>query len=996
MGKKLIACAALLAAFAFSAFAQSSADLAPVADTVTAMMREKTGIKAKVAVDKVVRRGNLTDVYFTQGFSDFGWTDSDIASLRSIITSEMKENYPSFKLGELFVRSVNVKDLAAPALHNSGAPSAYKYRYTDPRAKAEPFIEQVGAPVYGKGMSGRYIAMWQSHGRYYETDTHRWEWQRAPTERTVEDMYTQSYVIPFLIPMLENAGAYVLTPRERDVQRNEVVADNDPAFAGPRTGDVRRAGTYVESGAWSDAGEGFADSKAVYAGVDNPFRMGTARKAEVVKTAVPTASIKWDLSVPESGSYALYISYKTFDNSSTHAHYTVHHRGGATEYNVNQKRGGSTWIYVGTFEFEKGGDAYVTLDNSTPAGKKFERKSVVSADAVKIGGGMGKIARGEDDEPLEQHVTSGMPAFTEGAMYWMQWAGVDTTIIRGWDDDYTVDYASRGAWVAMMSQEKNIPFDLSLAFHTDAGTTMDDGIIGSLSIYTLLADGSRKLPDGKDRMVGRHLAGVVQDQICNDVWADFAPEWNKRMLWDRSYSESRTPAVPAMLLEFLSHQNFADMKYGLDPGFRFTVSRAIYKGFLKFLSDMYGAPYVVQPLPVNTFSVEFGREGFARLSWNATEDDKEPTATPTGYIVYTRVDDGPFDAGKTVTTTSVEMPVTPGHIYSYKVVAFNDGGKSFPSEILATGIPSVAKARKVMIVNNFDRISAPTWFDTPTYAGFDDRTDSGVPYINEINYVGEVYNFRRDLPWLDDDNPGFSSTFTDYAGKLMAGNTFDYPYIHGKALMDLGYAFCSKSHAAFEQTGAGEAVVDIICGKQVTTKFGSGSTPDKFQVFPVALQTAIRDFTGKGGSVIISGADIATDVWDMVYPIQKDSAYVADTKDFVQKVLGYKWLTGFGSYTSQVAPIVNKLKNFEGVDAPMEYWSKINEEFYCCENPDGILPADGNGAIVLRYTRNEVPAAVFYAPGTYKVCSFGFPLETLKDSKDITAVLRNSLEFIEE
>ena len=32
---------------------------------------------------------------------------------------------------------------------------------------------------------------------------------------------------PYIIPMLENAGAIVYTPRERDWQRNEVIVDND-------------------------------------------------------------------------------------------------------------------------------------------------------------------------------------------------------------------------------------------------------------------------------------------------------------------------------------------------------------------------------------------------------------------------------------------------------------------------------------------------------------------------------------------------------------------------------------------------------------------------------------------------------------------------------------------------------------------------------------------------------------------------------------------------
>lgn len=35
--------------------------------------------------------------------------------------------------------------------------------------------------------------------------------------------------MPYLIPMLQNAGAIVFTPRERDWQRNEIVIDNDDA-----------------------------------------------------------------------------------------------------------------------------------------------------------------------------------------------------------------------------------------------------------------------------------------------------------------------------------------------------------------------------------------------------------------------------------------------------------------------------------------------------------------------------------------------------------------------------------------------------------------------------------------------------------------------------------------------------------------------------------------------------------------------------------------------
>ena len=76
-------------------------------------------------------------------------------------------------------------------------------------------------------------------------------------------------------------------------------------------------------------------------------------------------------------------------------------------------------------------------------------------------------------------------------------------------------------------------------------------------------------------------------------------------MWNRAYYEARVPGVPTMLLELLSHQNFADMRLGHDPRFKFLVSRAVYKGILRYVSSQYDLPYVVQPLPVEAFAAEF-------------------------------------------------------------------------------------------------------------------------------------------------------------------------------------------------------------------------------------------------------------------------------------------------------------------------------------------------------------------------------------------------------
>ncbi len=983
-------------------------------DTLSTLIKERTSVSANIKLQSVSRRNGTLDFHFTSGIGDVPWTKDDLEWLKKTLHDISPAGYAHYKTGTVYCGQIPLGEMLTAFPGNDGKPTEHQWKRHDPMSSSGPaLVREEGGQNFRKGLSGRYVALWQSHGRYYEESTRRWEWQRAPLFTTVEDMYTQSYVLPFLIPMLENAGAYVMTPRERDTQKYESISDNDPAFSPTgRTGLTRRCGKYSEAGDWFDAGTGFADFREIYIDNDNPFSAGTARQASCVKGDAPTAAATWTPDIPERGRYAVYISYKSLPNSSESAHYTVRHLGGDSHFLVNQKIGGGTWIYLGTFEFSEGSEGCVTLDNATRKGCQFVQNSVITADAVKVGGGMGKIARGNADMPKSSYTTSGLPSFTEGALYWMQWAGIDTCITRRFKDDYTNDYADRGAWVGRMSGGSavnpkapgaGIPFDMSLAFHTDAGVTPGDSTIGTLSIYTLICDGTRKYADGEDRMLGRLMSNDIQTQVTEDIRAQFAPEWTRRQLADRSYSESRTTGVPGTLLELLSHQNFADMKYGLDPTFRFAVSRAIYKGMLKFLSSRYGFHYAVQPLPVRSFSAVLKDNADVVLSWKETADTLEPTASASGFILYTRKDDGAFDNGRILQDVrssddgrySLTVPVEAGHLYSFRITAFNDGGCSFPSETLSAGIPENAEpGKKVIVINNFDRVAGPAWIDTPEYAGFDDRLDGGVPYISDICHIGEMYQFRRGLGWKDDDNPGFGASYTDEAGRVVPGNTFDYPAVHGKAIMDAGYSFCSASAEAFgdEKVDAGDFwAADIICGKQVCTPAGAGAVrKSAFKVFPERLRQAITKFTAAGGNVMISGANIGTDICDRIYPIEQDSLYQAEAQRFAKDVLGYVWLTNYASRKGLVSTIGDAGMELSGDFA---FYQQTNDYIYKVETPDGILPASGSGSIFLRYADSGIPAGVCGKGKGYKTVCIGFPLETITDRQAMTDLFIATMKF---
>ena len=1000
------------------------ADFKPACDTLASAIKKRSAIRWVLRLEKVTQRDTLLDFYFTESLGDYPWCRQDAEWFKDTLKKVIPTKHQKFHIGEIYSKGTHLDSLVTPDLGFNGKPVKISHIVKKPDGKY--VVRRSERMDCSEGLDGRHIALWQSHGRYFDVNTEQWKWQRPCLFQICEDLFTQSYVLKYLVPMLENAGAYVMLPRERDTQTNECIADNNETYSGP---GARSVGKYHETGKWEDAGDGFADKQATYLTLENPFTMGTARKVSCIseKATKGIAKAVWHANIPERGQYAVYVSYKTLKESTTAAHYTVHHLGGSTSFIVNQKMGGGTWIYLGTFEFEKGDSGYVTLDNKTPKGYKFTRGKVITADAVKFGGGMGNIARGRkldpanDTIPLFDPYTSGMPRSAEGARYWLQWAGAPESVYSKNDGthDYKDDYMCRADWVEWMSggsvvnpkqEGKGIPFDISLAFHTDAGVTDGKSAVGTLAIYTLKSKGNQKNPSGGDRMTNRHLADAIQSQIVHDLRELQDSKWSRRWTWDRSYYESRVPPCPAILLELLSHQNFRDMRYGLDPQFQFDASRAVYKGILKYLSNRYNQPYTVQPLPIKNLSVCFDKGNAAlkkaTLSWTEVEDKIEPTAKADGYILYTKIDDGGFDEGRLIkesvkrgNTISTTIDINPGHVYSFKVAAYNKGGKSFAIENVSIGCPAQTDAEKadrlITIINNFDRVSGPAYYDHKDYGGFVNRQESGIAYIQDISFVGETYVYSKKEEYSSDINPGFGASFSNQATKIIAGNTFDYAHIHGKELLELGYPFQTSSREEFcrDTTLRNDTwCLDLICGRQVTTVMPDGS--EKYQVFPTGLQDAITDFTSKGGNLIISGAYIGTDLWSKLYPTRANKEYNKASRSFAQKVLGYKFSGNYGNLTEGIQMLPGGPLGWNSGNGNYYIYNTPNRNFYCVETPDAIIPATKSGRIIARYSDSGAPAGVAHQGTGYRSVCYGFPLETLKDKNDLKVILDATLRYL--
>ena len=966
------------------------------------------------------RDSQRLEVFFTPALSHIPVREEHISRLRESVRELMGRKYRDYAV-EMYAGEKRVEELV-PNYFREVLPGDPSRRVTGGKEMRIPLVRKFGERAPEVGLYNNNIALWSSHGWYYEAKLDRWEWQRARLFGTVEDVYTKGYVMPFLVPMLENSGATVLLPVERDWQPREVITDNDIPTGGgqvilPQGQDFRVIP------------KGFMVADTLFPG-QNPFEAGTSLLFEA--TPGSRDEVLFSAS-PEPGEYAVYLSWQRFPESCQEVRVTVAYSGGRDTLLVNQRIGGGTWTYLGTYHFglaegrasaddgsgsrDVGGFGAVSVSLS---GKNGE---VISVDAVRFGGGMGNVARrpagavipnqksladgsaasGEVATPDPTQFswkTSGKSRYREGARYYLQYAGFPDTLVYSLNEgknDYNDDYMSRGEWVNYLvgspagpTKNRNadglgIPVDLAFAFHTDAGITPGDSVIGTLGIYSTWAD-KGIFPDGSSRMTSRDLTDLIQTQIVEDIRTLYKPDWTRRALWDRQYSEAWRPNVPVMLLELLSHQNLADMRYGLDPRFRFDVSRAIYKGMLRFLAFREGRPYLVQPLPVSHFALLQKGEGMLELSWEPVADPLEPTAIPGGYKVYRRSGDKGWDQGVAVTRPSLTIPLPAGEApCDYKVTALNGGGEGFPGEILSACFVENAKGT-VLIVNAFDRVCGPAIFDTPERAGIEWWHDRGVPWLRETTFIGDQYDFNRKKPWTDDDNPGWGSSFTNMEDSLVAGNSFDFSRIHGRAFNQCGYSYVSVSDEVFTREdfdASGYAAVDILLGEEKSTPSLKDSAVADFTIYTPGFVRKIGEIAEDGGNILITGAYPGSELMEsgdslaIRFAAEKlhfipRTGHASRTGDFYSTDYGKEWFTLKGNFTTGYSP-----------------------ETYGVESPDGIDPAGKEAFTAFRYGDNHISAGVAWK-GPYRSLVMGFPLETIGDEETRITLVKQIMDFFEK
>lgn len=659
------------------------------------------------------------------------------------------------------------------------------------------------APVVHPGprdgfLSGRAVYVSQCHGYIHYTSLNRHSTQRGILFDTVEDFHNPEGANAFLIPMLEHAGAAVYTVRERDMGGARVIVDN---------GD---AGYTETGGPFENGAVGWATPSVLDHG-NNPFRNGTTRRAPQGSGAVAS----WEPDVPADGMFGIYVSWDADPSHTDRAHYRITHPGGVIDRYFDQRVHGSTWQYVETLWLPQGtgGLKVELIADGTGSGW-------VSADAVRVGGGTNPIRRRGDQVPAR--------LWEMGAVGYTQFNGAPASVYDPFGNGDGTDPTARSRWAAWEHPEGEDAVYLS--WHSNAANTQARGTV------TYFAGGGADAPSrfpsqcSRGAVTGSYtLSRLVQDELIATIRANHAPNWQDRDLRTACFAEvnpNHNPEMPATLVELAFHDNGADAAYLKDPRFRLDSSRAMYRGVVRYFAERDGLTPTYLPEAPQDLALVHDADGDLTLSWSPGEVGAPFGDAPTGYLVETSPDGRVWDETFATTATEVDLHWPAGTERYVRVRATNDGGTSFPSEVIGARRADGCTA-PVLVVSGFERF------------------DAGLLPRRPAPYIGTVVHM--DLPRV---NPG------------------DVAVASGQAIAAAGWAFDSITDARLLDVDlSAYAAIWWVAGQESTLTVTI--RPDQ--------QEILRERVEQGVGLVASGSEI---LWDL------DARGTAADRAFAQDVFG--------------------------------------------------------------------------------------------------------------
>tara|TARA_R110002096_G_scaffold432976_2_gene650745 strand:+ start:1372 stop:3570 length:2199 start_codon:yes stop_codon:yes gene_type:complete len=222
--------------------------------------------------------------------------------------------------------------------------------------------------------------------------------------------------------------------------------------------------------------------------------------------------------------------------------------------------------------------------------------------------------------------------------------------------------------------------------------------------------------------------------------------------------------------------------------------------------------------------------------------------------------------------------------------------------------------------------------------------------------------------------------------RVTSGNTFDFIKEHGQALFSSGYGFDSASNEAVSSN-----LVSLDDYEVVHWILGTESTAD--ETFSSVEQEIVKSYLQNGGSLMVSGAEIA---WDL--DNKGSSSDKAFLNDYLKASYRMDSPDNKASTYYSTQPAIGSI--FEGISSIS--YDNGTKGSYDVQYPD-VLTATNGGESTLTYsgvTTQQVAGVQFKGvfpngntPG--KMVYLGFPFETIYPESARIEVMKRIMDFME-
>jgi hypothetical protein len=405
----------------------------------------------------------------------------------------------------------------------------------------------------------------------------------------------------------------------------------------------------------------------------------------------------------------------------------------------------------------------------------------------------------------------------------VQYNGAPKSVYDPYNDGDGSDPSARARWAAW--EHPNGEDAIYVSWHSNACGTGNDCAARGTVVYTYDdTECAQPAVDGSFE-----LAAVLQEEIVDMAKLLWDPEWKDRGTNSACFAEnssSHNPEMPAALIELAFHNNAVDVEYLKEPSFRRDSSRAMYRAIVRYFAERDGDPPHFLPEPPVAVSLRNTAAGL-EAAWSPGPKDPPYGDAAQSYMLFLSQDGLSWDNGTPVSGTSAVVDAEPYETVHVRVVAVNEGGRSFPSDVVSARRSPDGKA-PILIVDAFDRF------------------DAGL--LDAVTFSGSLGTLVR----MD----------------VLRMNPADTASVMARAVDSVGWPYDSVTGDAF-------AVLSLDGYRALIWSAGEESTID--ETFSDSEQSKVRAFVEAGGALWASGAEI---LWDL------DAKGSSSDKAFATDVLG--------------------------------------------------------------------------------------------------------------